>query len=96
MLSAAIDKIIHFNFMCLFACMYVCTHVHYMYSGVSGSWKTASDSLEQELQDAMWMLGMEPGSSTSALNHCAISPVHDKRFKLVIEFFMNTKGFVSI
>lgn len=70
-LSAAIDKIIHFNFMCLFACMYVCTHVHYMYSGVSGSWKTASDSLEQELQDAMWMLGMEPGSSTraaSALN----------------------------
>jgi hypothetical protein len=37
-----------------------------MYSGVSGSWKTASDSLEQELQDAMWMLGMEPGSSTRA------------------------------
>ena len=60
-------------------CLYVCKYNLFMLDAHRGQ-KRKPDHLEWELEmseDAVWVLGTEPGSSTravSAFNHGAIAP----------------------
>jgi hypothetical protein len=53
--------------------------MHHMHVGASGGQQRALDSLELELQEIvnhlMWVMGTEPGSSTSGLVFLNVEPL---------------------